>query len=854
MELLERDDATRILRRAFDDAASSRGRVVLVCGEPGIGKSALVESFVAALGPDAGVLVGVCDDLSIKRPLSPFRDLIGTVSDLLAKAIAQDAPAHEITRLLIEELAGATQRPAVLVLEDIHWADDATLDVVTMLARRVAALPVLLVITSRPGETPPGHPFDGTIGVLASADATFIDLAPLSKRAVAQLAGARGAAVYATTRGNPFFVTELVQCELDTGITRTIAHAVLGRAASLSDEGREFVELVSVVPGRASTAILDAAVPNWLEIAEEPERRQLLEVRPKDVRFRHELARHAIRSSLPEATRRRLHARVLEALLSIGGDAADVVHHAEASGNEEIVAKHVLEAARRAAAAGAHREAFAHFHRALDFLDELPLAERTWALEGLAWTAYYIGRLDDGFDAARLAIDLHLAAGDDNGVGRCTRMLSRLYWYCGDGAEARAAAVRAVEILEPLGDSPELARAYAGVAQLDMLNDDTVNAALWGQRALDLAVRVHDDFTRTHALVSLGTIDAMLDPDAVQPLLEAHAAADAAGNSHEATRALGNLGYAQMMWVRPATALEYTQQALDYADEHEVDSLAVYNANVVAWLSLRAGEWDEAETLARRQLTPGRSAPGYIAKVVLATLAVRRGDPDARTRVADVVAEAELTAEVYPVVAAIELASEHALLTGAPLPLEWIERERANLPPGAAGMILSSWAAVAGVTVADPVTGSPVYWAMQRTDWQAAADALGEIGWTYDRALMLSLLDDEEALAEGIAIARELGAAPLVARIARQMRDLGLRVPRGPRQATRANPANLTARQLEVLRLLCDGRTNAEIAEELVVSLRTAEHHVAAVLTKLGARDRRDAAKRAASLGLLVTQ
>jgi DNA-binding CsgD family transcriptional regulator len=253
-------------------------------------------------------------------------------------------------------------------------------------------------------------------------------------------------------------------------------------------------------------------------------------------------------------------------------------------------------------------------------------------------------------------------------------------------------------------------------------------------------------------------------------------------------------------------------------------------------------------------MTPGRSAPGYIAKVVLATLAVRRGDADARTRVADVIAEAELSAEVYPVVAAMELASEQALLTGAPLPLGWIERERAHLPPGAAGMILASWAAVAGATVSDPVAGSPVHWAMQHADWQAAADAYGEIGWTYDRALMLSLVDEEDALAEGIEIARELGAAPLVARIARRMRDLGLRVPRGPRQATRANAANLTARQLEVLRLLGEGRTNAEIADELVVSPRTAEHHVAAVLTKLGARDRRDATRRATELGLLVTR
>ena len=122
----------------------------------------------------------------------------------------------------------------------------------------------------------------------------------------------------------------------------------------------------------------------------------------------------------------------------------------------------------------------------------------------------------------------------------------------------------------------------------------------------------------------------------------------------------------------------------------------------------------------------------------------------------------------------------------------------------------------------------------------------------YDRALMLSLLEDEDALDEAIAIARRLGAEPLAKRVARRMRELGLRVPLGPREATRANPAGLTARQVEVLTLLVEGLTNAEIAERLVVSPRTAEHHVAAVLTKLGATSRREAARRASELRLSV--
>jgi DNA-binding NarL/FixJ family response regulator len=142
------------------------------------------------------------------------------------------------------------------------------------------------------------------------------------------------------------------------------------------------------------------------------------------------------------------------------------------------------------------------------------------------------------------------------------------------------------------------------------------------------------------------------------------------------------------------------------------------------------------------------------------------------------------------------------------------------------------------------------YAAMRRRDWPAAAALFGELGWVHDRALMLSLLDDEPALAEALQTARRLGAEPLARRVTARMRELGMRVPRGPRSTTRANPVGLTARQQEVPTLISEGLTNAEIAERLVVSQRTAEHHVAAVLAKLGAGTRRDAARRAAELQL----
>jgi len=234
---------------------------------------------------------------------------------------------------------------------------------------------------------------------------------------------------------------------------------------------------------------------------------------------------------------------------------------------------------------------------------------------------------------------------------------------------------------------------------------------------------------------------------------------------------------------------------------------------------------------------------------------VRRGDPDADERLDDVMAQADRAGEPQRICPVLELAAERALTNGTPMPTERLEQVLDQLRGcgGLAGRLvlrMAAWAAVAGIDVElDSQTSGP-YVAMARRDWRGAADGFGQAGWIHDRALMLSLLDDEESLGEALDVARGLGAEPLSTRAARRMRELGLRVPQGPRQATRANPAGLTARQLEVLALLAEGLTNAEIAERLVVSTRTAEHHVAAVLTKLGARTRREAARRATELRL----
>ena len=543
----------------------------------------------------------------------------------------------------------------MLVLEDVHWADDATLDAITVLGRRIGSLPALLVLTFRVGEAAPGHPLHATLGGIRAADSVVLELAPLSASAVASLAGDDADELYAATGGNPFYVTELLASRPAADLPPSVANAVLGRAARLDADARRLVELVSVVPNRVATSVLDAVMPDWGVAAEEPERRQLLEVDPLYVRFRHELARNAIRSSVPIATRRRLHDEILKALLAADADPAEIVHHAEAAGAEDVVAEYALVAARRAAALESNREAYSHYRRASHFVGRLPPPEQATVLEELAGAAYLVGRLDDAFPAIGRAIDIYGELGDKAALGRCTRVLSRVHWFAGEGALARAKALEAVTILEPLGESVELARAYSGVSQLAMLAEDAGQALAWGDRALELAVRLGDESTRAHALVNLGCARVQLDHADTAALLEAHAIADAAGGREEATRALGNLGYTLMTWAKPEPASRYAQQALAYAQKYEAHTYVSYVTTLLAWLRLRAGAWDEAEQVTLGEIERGINVVQILAKTVLTELAVRRGDPDASERLADLAAQADRTGEPQRTTPVLEL-------------------------------------------------------------------------------------------------------------------------------------------------------------------------------------------------------
>jgi len=842
VRLLEREGALASLYRVREQAAAGRGSVALITGEPGIGKTALASAFAADVSEDVRVLWGNCDDISIPRPLGPFRDMTGIVA--LQKALEDEAPAHRFHALLLDELA-ARPSPVVMVIEDVHWADQATIDAITVIGRRISRIPAALVLTYRSGELGPGHPLPAALESMRAGISLLLQLAPLSPAAVAALAGDDAEAVYAATGGNPFYVTELAAGR-PSKLPPTVASAVRGRVARLGDDARRLAELVSISPSRLATSVLDVVAPGWGEAAEELERHQLIRVGPQHVRFRHELAREAVRSSVPVARRRSLHRELLNVLLELRADPAEIVNHAEEAGEIQVVAEHAQEAARRAAAVESNREAYAHYLRALDFGERLTPSEQAELHEEAGVAAYTVDRLPEAFQSLRRAVQIYGDVGDRHSVGRCTRLLSRCHWFAGEGDAAKETGMAAVRTLEPLGESVELARAYSGLSQLAMLAGSVAQTVEWGDKAVDLARRLGADAVLAHALVNLGSARIQVDPEEMEQLIEAHHLADANGDRHEAVRALLNLGYSGIAWARPDIAWPHTRRAVSYAEEHQVDTLLQYGLAMTAWLLLRQGDWSEAARIAGGAAKSGQTVARLLADTVLAELAVRRGDDDARQRLAVLARQVEKTKELQRVLPVLQLEAERSLLTGEELPRDRFAAA-SSLMGGSAGWSeagLAGWAKVCGLELRLVDSVPEPFASMLTGDWLRAGEAFEAIGWGFESALLRSLTEDAAALTRALETARALGTAPLERRIVDRLRRAGVQVPGRPRGATRTNPAGLTERQLEVAVLLAQGSTNKEIATRLDLSVRTVEHHVEAVLDKLGARRRSEAARR----------
>jgi DNA-binding CsgD family transcriptional regulator/tetratricopeptide (TPR) repeat protein len=860
MDLLERAPLLDELDGALATTATG-GRVVLLAGEAGIGKSTLVRRFAERHSADVRFLLGACDPLLTPRVLGPLHDLGRQTGGRLAALLAAGSPREQLFAALLDELHPGPQ-PQVVVVEDAHWADEATLDLLVFLGRRMEGTRTLLIVTYRDDELAVDHPLGTAVGRLPAEAVRRVRLLPLSEAAVAELArraGRPAAGLRALTGGNPLLVTEVLAAA-DAGVPMTVRDLVLARFGGLPADAQEVVRLIAVVPTRVELWLLEEAARPAPSAVEAGVSAGLLVMGDESVGFRHELLRRAVEGSVSPLARRALNRQVLEVLAGAPDrdvDVARLAHHAREAGDTGAVLRSAPEAARQAAAVAAHREAVGHYRAALAHAERLPPAVRAELLEAYSVEAYLSGLSPEAVSARQAALSLREATGDRERVGEGLRWLSRLHWWDGSRQEAEAAAARAIEVLETLPPGRQLAMAYSNQAQLDMLAYRGDVAMEWAGRAIELARRLGDQETLTHALTNIGSLRLHAgDPVGRVELEEAFQVATAAGLEDHAGRAVGNLATITAEVRDYRHAREDLEQALAYAKAHDLAGYVQHLLGYRARVRLDQGDWVGAEQDARAAMAERAHSGGRAveALVALALLQARRGDPDAAATLQEATERAFGTGELQWTGQVAAARAEHAWLTGedhrvAEEAAGMLE-EAAQAHPWLAGE-LAFWIQFAGTPVRAPAMVAEPYRRLLAGDWRAAADDFEERGCLYQQALALACADQDEALLEALALLDGLGASQTAQRLRRQLRRRGhLHVPRGPIRATTANPAGLTGRQVEVLGLLAEGLSDAEIAARLSLSAKTVGHHVSALLAKLGVGSRRQAAAAARRLGV----
>ncbi|MGZ4333630.1 MAG: ATP-binding protein [Gaiellaceae bacterium] len=847
-ELLERAGELDALRAALAEVGrTGRGRLALVRGEAGIGKTALVDRFCGD-ERSARILRGACEPLYTPTPLGPFLELARGGGGELARVAAGSPKPYELAGELLRELGSAT---TVVAVEDLHWADEATLDVVRLLARRVETVPALLVATYRDDELDRHHPLRALLGEFGWR-ATRITVEALSPGAVEQLAApytVDAAALYRRTGGNPFFVTEALAAG-GSGVPETVRDAVLARASRLRGDARELLDVVAVVPPHIERSLLDRLVPRADAALDECVAAGMLRAEPGRVGFRHELARLAVEEALPPGSRRALHRDVLAALIDAAelADPARLAHHAEAADDTEAVLRFAPEAGARAAAVGAQREAAEQYARALRHGNGLDRATRAELLEQRAIACYLTDQNTESIDALHLALPLYGELGDRRAEGNAFRLLSEYLWCPGRVDESIEAAHRAVALLEPFGPSRELGLAYSQVAFLADQAAAPGDSARWN-------ARLHQTANATGDLeLSIVSLTALGDEQRTVALETAVA------GGFVARAGIVHLSrVASALFARDYAATDSAAAtALAFCSNH---GLELYRHYILSWQAtsfLEQGRWDEAVDAADEVIRVPRvsTAPRILALSVVGLVRARRGDPDPWSPLDEAYALGARSGELPRIFRPAAARAEAAWLAGRSSEIGPLTDEALRLAldcsAGWAVGALGVWRRRAGLAVG-PVEGAEEPHALElRGDARRAAERWAELGCPYEAALALADVDDEEAQRAALAELHQRGALPAAAIVAGRLRRTGVRdLPRGPRRSTRENPSNLTRREVEVLGLIAAGLRNAEIATRLVLSERTIHHHVSAILRKLEVASRTEAVARATSLGLL---
>jgi predicted ATPase/DNA-binding CsgD family transcriptional regulator len=863
MQLVERSAQLDQLRSLLAGAAEGNGHVVTLIGEAGAGKTALVNVFSGLVTTGMRVLRGACENFGTAEPLGPLRDLTReagwTLPEALSSAENRIALFSEVFRLLNE---GTTA--SLVMIEDIHWADDSTLNLIRYFGRRIRSSRILLLLTARRDDPDQRSRLRGALADIPSTSLTRIDVPALSKTAVNELAERRGLdgdEVFRVTGGNAYFVAELMKAGVWTAMPETIRDVILARADTLPENERDVLATASVFPDAFELATIDNICHRSTDMSLQAciDCGLMLQVGGQ-FSFRHEITRQAIEQSLSPIRRRSLNAKALTSLRNVlNVPVSRLIHHANEAQDIDAICELAPAAAAEAARLGAHRQAVRHYELALMHASAFRETERAALYENYAFECHLVGQVERSILAQQNALAIYRSLGARLREGDSLRWLSRLSYLAGNRNNSDHYAGEAVAVLETLPVGPELAMAYSNQSQLGMLAGDTDVACHYGNRAIALAESEEIDRPDIlcHALNNVGTAILWRDPDQARQLLERSLEIALSNQFQEhAARSFTNRGWVEFHLHSVTDAEDFLARGIAYCVERDIDTWRDYMRGEQAELFTYLGRWEDAAHVAGLVVDNVHAAPmsRYSSILTLAVLGTRRGEP-VEALLEELERFLDTGLELQRLAPYAELMAERAWLgleetTNA---LRLLDQAIALSRDDMAISALLFWKCKIGGEI-KPSSDFDGDRAVRQTlagNWTAAAEIWRPRQAPYWHAL--ALLDgDDDAVYRALEVFEGLGAIAVVQQVRATIRArLGRVAPRGPRASTQANPAGLTRREMDVLRLVDEGKSNCEIAELLFVSAKTVDHHVSSILAKLHARTRTQAASLARNLGLL---